>query len=226
MPRAALRTLELLFPARSENQFSIVDLGCLEGGYSALFAQAGFSVLGLEGRQGNVDRCAFGAGRLGYPDLRFVCDDVHNLERYGSFDATFCCGLLYHLDDPMSFIRTMARCTRRALILNTHFATESRPAQFPGLSELTTHEGVLGRWYTEPGYSGEPEESLHPWTSIGNERSFWVEKRHLQQALIDAGFDAVYEQVDFLNNVVTDNYIAEYGRSLFVAVQHDQRPSG
>jgi len=57
------------------------------------------------------------------------------------------------------------------------------------------------------------------WSSIGNRRSFWVEKRHLLQALIDLGFSPIYEQYDSLYDVVKDDYIESWGRSLFVAVR-------
>jgi hypothetical protein len=50
LPRAVLRTLDAFFPGRSGGEFSIVDLGCLEGGYTALFARAGFAALGIDGR--------------------------------------------------------------------------------------------------------------------------------------------------------------------------------
>jgi SAM-dependent methyltransferase len=220
LPRAVLRTLDAFFPNRAGGEFSIVDLGCLEGGYTALFARAGFAALGIDGRPENVARCEFGAGRLGLPDLRFVCDDVHNLEAYGNFDATFCCGLLYHLDDPVAFLRMVGRLTRRVLILQTHFATDSLPPRFPELSELTTNEGVLGRWYLEHPDEATEEEMLgNAWSSIGNKRSFWVEKRHLLQTLVDAGFAPVFEQFDWLHDVVADDHVAEWGRSLFVAVR-------
>jgi len=221
LPRAVLKTLDAFFPNRSDGEFSIVDLGCLEGGYTALFARAGFAALGIDGRPANVERCEFGPGRLGLTDLRFACDDVHNLANYGSFDATFCCGLLYHLDDPVDFLRMTAQVTRRVLILQTHFATDTVPARFPGLSDLTTNEGVAGRWYSEHPEDATEEEMLsQAWSSIGNRRSFWVEKRHLLQTLIELGFAPVYEQYDALSHVVEDDYIAEWGRSLFVAVRN------
>jgi hypothetical protein len=110
--------------------------------------------------------------------------------------------------------------TRRILVLQTHFATDSVPARFPDLSALTTHEGVEGRWYAEHSEDATAEEMLgRSWSSIGNRRSFWVEKRHLLQTLIDVGFAPVYEQFDFLHHVVEDDHIADWGRSLFVAVR-------
>jgi SAM-dependent methyltransferase len=220
MARAIGRTLDLVFPERAPQEFSAVDLGCLEGGYTTLLAEAGFAALGLEGRTGNVARCEFGAEKKDLPGLRFACDDVHNLEQYGVFDLTFCSGLLYHLDDPVSYLKLIGRNTRRALILHTHIATDAIPPQFPDLSELTTHEGVLGRWYIEHPEEASADEMLrHPWSSIGNTKSFWIEKRHLLQTLVDVGFDVVYEQYDFLDGIVSDTYLADAGAGLFVALR-------
>ena len=124
------------------------------------------------------------------------------------------------LEDPITFLRTVSQLTRRVLILQTHFATDTVPERFPNLSELTTHEGVRGRWYAEHPEDATEEEMLsQAWSSIGNRRSFWVEKRHLLQTLIDVGFAPVFEQYDSLSNVVEDDYIAQWGRSLFVAVR-------
>jgi SAM-dependent methyltransferase len=219
-PQAILRTLDVVFPERAPGQYSAVDLGCLEGGHTALIAQAGFSALGIEGRPNNYERCQFVAEELGLEGLRFACDDVHNLEHYGTFDVTFCSGLLYHLDDPIAFLKTVATCTRKLLILHTHFATDEIPLLFPYLSDLTTNEGVPGRWAEEhPETSTEEEIVARRWASLDNKRSFWVEKRHLLQTLIELGFSVVYEQFDSLHHVVDDNYIAENGRSMFVAVK-------
>ncbi|MGH9078011.1 MAG: class I SAM-dependent methyltransferase [Acidimicrobiales bacterium] len=220
LSRAVMGTLDLLFPHRGEGSCSVVDLGCLEGGYAALFARAGFATLGIEGRLNNFERCQYTASRSGLTNLAFACDDVHNLARYGSFDAVFCSGILYHLADPVAFLRMAARCTRRCLLLRTHFATDSVPATFPHLSEMTTHEGVAGRWYPEHGEESTDDEIMsRRWASIGNRSSFWIDKRHLLQTLRDVGFAPVYEQYDFLSHVVDDTYIADYHSSLFVAVR-------
>jgi hypothetical protein len=43
--KSAKRALEMVFPG-NKRKFSIVDLGCLEGGYSVEFARMGFNALG------------------------------------------------------------------------------------------------------------------------------------------------------------------------------------
>src|ERR671937_236393 len=61
---AALRTLRALVPVREGAAPRVVDLGCLEGGYAVEFARAGYDVIGIEGRQSNVDKCEYVAAAL------------------------------------------------------------------------------------------------------------------------------------------------------------------
>lgn len=215
--RAVLRTLRMLFPHAAAARPRVADLGALEGGYAVEFARAGFDVVAIEARQVNVDRCLLVADRLRLPSLRVVRDDVRAIERYGTFDAVFCCGLLYHLDAPDAFLRTLGRVTRRALLLDTHYALEQQPGPWT-LSPMTTHEGRRGRWYAEwPEGTPPPEQDV--WSSVENHRSFWMERDHLLQAVREAGFSAIYEQVDRLEHMVQDDWIRRWSRSLFLGVK-------
>jgi len=225
---ALLRTLDVAFSGQFEGK-AIADLGCLEGGWTVEFARAGFDALGIEARSLNVEKCEYVADQLKLPNLRFAIDDVHNIEKYGPFDAVFCSGLLYHLEDPTAYLKTLARSTRRILLLQTHYATSDEmnvrrsgdwptPVEKFNLSSLQSHEGNLGRWYPEYP-EGEDPKNIEKffWTSYSNYRSFWIEKRHLLQTLREVGFSPVYEQFDFVDNNVTNDWIEQNDRSLFVA---------
>jgi len=221
--RSILRTLNVAFDGNLGGK-AIVDLGCLEGGFTVEFARAGFDAHGIDARKLNIEKCEYVAERLHLPNLHFVQDDVRNVEKHGPFDAVFCAGLLYHLDEPAAFLRTLARVTRRVLILQTHYSTVDLPggdnlvAGNYGLSPMTVHEGNEGRWYPEfeDGEHVDEVEKLVA-ASWGNHRSFWMERWHLIQCLRDAGFAPVYEQFDWLSDVVNDPYIREHDRSFFVA---------
>lgn len=195
---SARRMLERLFPY-GFGGLRLVDLGCLEGGMTLEFARMGFDALGIEVRESNFACCRYlqehgdaPAGRL-----RFVRDDVWNLEKYGAFDVVFCCGLFYHLDEPRRFLDILARTTKRVLVLNTHFATETPCPAFL-LSEPADQEGWRGRWYVEH----EEEDLAHidnlRWHSWHNQCSFWPMRPDLLQGMHDAGFPVVLEQYDFL----------------------------
>jgi len=215
----------MLYPAEQRATKRIIDLGCLEGGYAVAFARAGFEVLGLEARSINFAKCLYVASKTDLPNMTFVQDDVRNLESYGTFDVVFCSGLLQHLDNPVDFIRTMSRCTRRALILNTHYAALELPPRndlASNLSPMTTHLGVSGRWYQE--YTDDATQEVVEgavWSAWGNARSFWIEKYHLLQALREAGFPAIYEQYDHLDHLVKDigDFSPSMLRGTFIAVK-------
>lgn len=219
--QAALRTLRVHFSEDEIPETSLVDLGCLEGGYSAAFAQAGFKVTGVEVRDLNMAKCRYVEQRLQLDHLRFLQADVRQIADIGPFDAVFCCGLLYHLDHPRAFLETLAQCTRRMLILQTHFTEDRVPAAHAAnLSEMTMHEGNLGRWYREYPDDATPQQIADAaWASWGNPRSFWIEKKHLLNNLLQVGFSSVYEQFDYLADVVTDTFPEDQGRGMFVAVK-------
>ena len=246
--RSVLRTLQVLVPQSQIAATRIVDLGCLEGGYSLAFAKMGFDVLGIEAREDNVRKCEWVKSHFTLPNLRFAKDDARNLARYGPFDVVFCAGLLYHLDNPVAFIDLMGRMARRAVIVHSHYAQAEdprydspprpsllqriakrlgRPAGPPAvtkhdyhLSALTRHEGRAGRWYPEFDEQVSPAQMEQAMmASYANLRSFWLVKEELIDAIRAAGFGIVYEQYDFLPSAVDDDYIRRYDRSMFVGVK-------
>jgi 2-polyprenyl-3-methyl-5-hydroxy-6-metoxy-1,4-benzoquinol methylase len=109
------------------NNMRLLDLGCLEGGYSVEFARLGYRTVGLDVREANIAACRHVQSRVSVEDLEFVQDDAWNVAQYGEFDATFCCGLLYHLDRPREFLDLLSKITRRVLILQTHFSEGKDP---------------------------------------------------------------------------------------------------
>lgn len=218
---SVLRTLDLVFADKARSETSVIDLGCLEGGYTVEFARAGYEATGLEVRRANLDRCSEVQESLELPNLRFVLDDARNLADHGHFDAVFCAGLLYHLDFPVSFLGTVSEVTDRVLILDTHVAGARRPRYWrKRLSRMTEHEGVQGRWYqdyTESATEKTVESALT--ASYGNPRSFWIEKMHLLQVLRDVGFSTIYEQFDCLANIVSNTRLRVHDRVLLVAIK-------
>jgi len=192
------KLIDTVFPG-SKKGVSVVDLGCLEGGYTAEFARMGMDSLGIEVRETNFACCEYVREHTDLPNLRFAKDTVLNIEKYGEFDISFCCGLLYHLDQPRAFLEKLAKQTRKLLILQTHVSlAEDGKREFP-LSENTTNEGLPGRWYGEfsPQTSAEQLEQLR-WASWENNKSFWVRREYLLELIHKIGFDLVFEQFDSL----------------------------
>lgn len=152
----------------------VADLGCLDGGYAAAFARAGYEAEGIDVRRVNIDTARWLQGQLGLKNLHFSWADVRGyLARIetlgGSFDAVFCCGLLYHLEQPAAFLQLVGRLTP-LLILNTHYS----------VSPDAEHEGYAGHWQLET--KGDR------WASWGNEKSFWPAEDALLAMIEAAGF--------------------------------------
>lgn len=227
------RLLDTVFAGNKEH-LRLVDLGCLEGGYSVEFARMGLQVLGLDVRQSNIDACNFVQTRTHLPNLSFAKDDVYNIANHGSFDAAFCCGLLYHLDRPREFLNMLGAVTKKLLILQTHYAPDPVGQNLPRysryvvqkileaetgkfqLSPTQSNEGLLGRWYPE--FSGEEEfrrREAKKWASWDNTKSFWLQRSVLLQTINESGFDLVMEQFDSLAPNIADSMQRGYYKTDF-----------
>lgn len=228
---SAKRLLTTLYPdADKRSGVRVADLGCLEGGYALEFARLGFESVGIEVRESNIAACNYVQQQTQQPNLTYIKDDAWNIGDHGPFDAVFCCGLLYHIDQPRKFIEAMAAATEKVLILQTHFSVDDfyarssilRPlrnlfGKFLGrtdkfkLSALCDNEGLRGRWFTE--FRKEPSASVREaakWHSWQNHRSFWIQREYLLQAIKDAGFDLVFEQFDSLGPSISASMLNGY----------------
>lgn len=212
--QAALRTARIVCPVSPTNPPRVVDLGCCEGGYVVEFARAGYEVLGIEARSDSVARCNYVLSETGLHNLAFVQDDVRNLNDYGEFDVVLCLGLLYHLDNPVAFLRQLGKATKRLLVLQTHFAEAKRNRRYP-LGALTSHEGVPGRWYWET-----RRKTLHKLIDRAGRR--WYRQRPKSEWASPGAMEAIYEQFDALEDIATDPRGERDSSSMFIAVKADR----
>jgi SAM-dependent methyltransferase len=190
----------------------------------------------LEVRSSNIAACHYVKANTNLPNLQFAQDDAWNIGEHGTFDAVFCCGLLYHLDRPRQFLRMLSGVTRRLLFLQTHFAVDDTVgAGRPGgsvdkfdLSPLTENESLRGRWYTEfPHDPTDDERDKAKWSSWSNCRSFWILREDLLQTIQDVGFDLVLEQFDSLGQgiaeAMTGGYYERERRGTFIGIKTPTR---
>lgn len=197
-PRSALSTKALLKQAcGSLSGKRILDLGCLEGGYTAAFANMGASeAVGIEARKLNFRRCLLVKKCLNLDNLTFYREDVKNCtrDRLGEFDIVFAAGILYHLDDPFAFLKNIYGLTLDFALVDTHVAHKDSWAHSCSehLIQRTfggnTYVGRVALEYTEK-QSGEVENFL--WSSYSNSTSFWLTEESLVQMLRDVGFEQI-----------------------------------
>ena len=101
---------------------------------------------------------------------------------------------------------------------NASVTKETR--KISGFQKSTSSEGFRGRWYKEWNEeAGKDTIEKMLWASYNNNRSFWLLKKDLTEALHQAGFDSVFEQFDFTGDLAPDNYTSYYNRTMFVSIK-------
>jgi SAM-dependent methyltransferase len=221
--QAAEKIIRLVFPKQEDlASRSIVDFGCLEGGYTVEFARIGLKSLGVELNDLNFEACEYVKKNLNLTNLVFKKMNVMDVRELQDFDIAFVCGILYHLDQPLKFLEDLATRVRKLVIIQTHFSLDSTTGEF-NLSEMRTNEGVRGRWFSEfdPNDSIE-QRKTYRWAASGNSESFWIRREDLIGKLYDLGFDCVLEQFDSFNPNVTDQLVngyPSYMRGTFIGIK-------
>ena len=156
---------------------SVLELGSLEGAHSVQLAAAPSveRLVCLEGREDNVRRARQAVEVLGLAQrvrVEQVDLEAADLLTFGTFDAAFCAGLLYHLSRPWLLLRELRRCVR-TLFLDTHVSAT-------GNIVLAGHRGGI---YRELGLD-DPFSGLRDF-------SFWPTADALEDMLAEAGFAIV-----------------------------------
>ncbi len=226
--RSILRSLSMLYRDGFKG-LRVADLGCLEGGFALALAQRGMDVIGIEARQTNFDKLSLIKEHFDLPSLEFRRDDVKNFtrENYGSFDIVLALGILYHLDEPIKWMRQLAAATEGVLIVDSHFAP-SLDAGLPLMDKRlplspiqklkdgdTTYEG---RWFAD--CSADMDREAQVWSSYSNNKSFWLTKDSLCCGLVRAGFEVVYQQFDTWGDLdVYKHFSTSFVRGMFVALK-------
>ncbi|HXG58687.1 MAG TPA: methyltransferase domain-containing protein [Thermoanaerobaculia bacterium] len=178
----------------------VLDLGALEGGLAFEMAREGWDTVGMEGRATNYEKCELIRRYFELDNLSFQHRDVKTLSRArdGDFDVILCCGLLYHLNDPVEFLHTLRGVVtdRGFLFLDTHVAPADPAATLntTPLSELVTIQNrgrsYEGRWAREP---REGSVLDREWSAVSNEESLGLTHRSLIRAIYHAGFQSISE---------------------------------
>ena len=203
----------------------IMDLGCLEGYFSAECALQGATVLGIDGKIINVKKCEFIRSVLDIPSLTFIKDDAMKVtkQKYGSFDVVLALGLLYHFDNPFRFLENMSKLCDGFMVIDTLVAVTDEDGSFrgwkPDLSSMKEfkfgRKTYSGRLYREFGSKAtQLFKDLSYTASLKNEFSVWLTEDSLVGLLRDVGFEEI-SKIVFPKNA--NLWWAEDSRVLLVA---------
>lgn len=104
---------------------SAVDVGCGVGFFSQALAECGLRVCGFDARPENVAEA-----RKRFPGIPFAEADIEGREisQLGRFDFVLCCGLLYHLENPLKAVRNLRNITEKCLLLESMCVPDERCA--------------------------------------------------------------------------------------------------
>ena len=170
----------------------ILDLACLEGGFSIELAMRGAAVVGIEGRQANIAKADFAREALSLDNVRFILADVRDVtERdYGRFDVVLCLGILYHLNAPEVFtvVDHISQLCDGFAIVDTELALR------PEISRTYDGKAYWGRVGRDhPSAATEEEKASNLWMSLDNDESFVFTRSSLANLLQRTGFSSIYE---------------------------------
>jgi SAM-dependent methyltransferase len=211
------------------DQLRVLDLACYEGQYAIEFALHGAEVVGIEGRDVNIERARARAATHGLERLEFVKADVRDLsrKRFGAFDVVLCLGILYHIDFP-DVLRLLDRigevCEHHA-VFDTHI-TFGLTREFRDGSRA-----YRGRAYIEhSAHADSTEREQSTWASLDNTRSVWFTHASTINAILDSGFSSVYEceaPADVAKTIDRRTFVAVKGQSVklrgVAGSEHDTR---
>jgi SAM-dependent methyltransferase len=170
------------------NVATILETGSLEGAQTFLLAQQPGvrRVLAIEGREANLRKARFVQRLLGVKKAEFVQGNLEemDLSRFGTFDAVFCCGLLYHLPKPWEFLNRLPSVAP-ILYLWTAYCGDREAIDLP--------DGMRGKIHGEGGLN-EPLSGLSPTAT-------WLTLDCLLACLAAAGYERVEVIQDEPNHV-------------------------
>lgn len=215
------------YPIKKRSFLNAIDLGSLEGAYTVEMENMNYRVTSLEARKENIKKLEWLKEKI-KGRFNIIQDDVKNLKNHGEFDLILCSGLLYHLDNPVDFIKIMSECTKNFLIINTHFAREHDgiydvlpflnnikraiykriPKLFNkrnfGLSALKINEGYKGRWFKEYQLDDTKENIENSLlAAYSNQKSFWLTESAVIDNLTNNGFEVKVIQKDNYNDTIS-----------------------
>jgi SAM-dependent methyltransferase len=160
------------------NATTILELGALEGAHTFIFAKRpGVKrVVALEGREKNLRKARFVQEALEIRNVEFAQANLEEaaLDRFGKFDAIFCCGLLYHLPEPWRLLEQLPAIAP-VLFLWTQYAAEEEARDLGN--------GLWGKTHVEGG-ADEPLSGMSPTAT-------WLTLPSLRDLLRDCGYKSV-----------------------------------
>lgn len=155
----------------------VLELGALEGGHTLQLARKGATVVAVEGRPANYQRCLFVKDFFQLEKVEFLLADLRTVDfrSLGCFDVIFNVGVLYHLNEPWRLLKSLRNVAPRMFIW-THCAPSDKIDAAVEVNGCRL-EGL--RWQEGP--LKVPLSGLQP-------TSFWPTRESLEKMLALSGW--------------------------------------
>jgi len=147
IPDRRIVDLDRRFPL---NGSTVLEVGCFEGIHTIALADCGAKVIGIDSRIENVVKTNVRLWAFGIEAKIFRCDveQEADFSKIPSVDITHHIGVLYHLVDPVTHLLKILAQTRKAIVLDTHYAKDSEADhvfELRGVSYRYKHYREKGR---------------------------------------------------------------------------------
>jgi 2-polyprenyl-3-methyl-5-hydroxy-6-metoxy-1,4-benzoquinol methylase len=147
IPDRRIKELNRRYPL---DGLSVLEVGCFEGIHTIALAGYGANVVGIDSRIENVAKTIVRTWSFGFQAAVFQCDveQVLDFAKVPEVDITHHMGVLYHLVDPVTHLQEVAQKTRKAILLDTHYAREdeaNKQYEVNGVSYRYKHYHEGGR---------------------------------------------------------------------------------
>jgi SAM-dependent methyltransferase len=164
---------------------SVLEVGCFEGIHTCGLAQLAREVIGLDSRIENVAKTIVRCALLGYRP-RILCWDLESglPEIDISHDVLHHVGVLYHLSDPATHLKTITRVTRHAIMLDTHVCD-------PSTTPLESYS-IGGRTYR---YARKAESGRDQPFAGMRDHAKWLALPDLEMLVEECGFRIYRKQI-------------------------------
>jgi SAM-dependent methyltransferase len=166
----------------------VLELGPLEGAHTYQLEKLGAaSVLAIEANAEAFLKCLITKEITGLRTTTFMHGDFSEYlkEANERFDLVFCCGVLYHMPDPLALIQSIAKITERCFVWTHYFDREHYPGPPREAGSDLRYPGVKL-------YALEYND-MHSDRFWGGNRpiSVWLERDDILSAFRRAGFDKI-----------------------------------
>jgi SAM-dependent methyltransferase len=123
IPDPRITELNRRFPLTGQ---SVLEVGCFEGIHTIALLGYGAKVIGIDSRIENVVKTMIRTWSFGFEAKVFKCDVEQGADfaKLPEVDITQHMGVLYHLVDPVTHLKNLLTRTRKAIMLDSHYALE------------------------------------------------------------------------------------------------------